>query len=292
MSVTGDVQALDLNAVVCATDFSLSSQNAERYARLLAKYFSCRLIVAHAFTPSQAAMEVEAGHNRTSQQRKDLQLLLDRKAASLNLDSLDVVPELLEGDPKEAIPMFADQRAPVLIVLGTHGGGRLERRFIGSVAEHILRMTHCPCFTVGPHVPAEAVPFRRVLYATDFTPTAAHAASYASSFAERFRTEVDVLHVIPKEAVEHPGRLSEIEAHFYNVLDSVMPEQARGFCKSRSFVEVGKAHKQILRHIRERSVDLLVLGVRKTSHFGLEMGTTGAFQLIVDAPCPVLTIAG
>ena len=54
--------------------------------------------------------------------------------------------------------------------------------------------------------------------------------------------------------------------------------------------EVGKAHAAILRHIQERSIDLLVLGIRKTAHLGLEMRTSGAFQLIVDATCPVMTI--
>jgi hypothetical protein len=37
-------------------------------------------------------------------------------------------------------------------------------------------------------------------------------------------------------------------------------------------------------------MDLLVLGIRKTSHLGMEMRTSGAFRIIVDAECPVLTI--
>jgi nucleotide-binding universal stress UspA family protein len=47
---------------------------------------------------------------------------------------------------------------------------------------------------------------------------------------------------------------------------------------------------QILEHIRERSIDLLVLGIRKSSHLGMEMRTSRAFQIIVEAECPVLTI--
>jgi hypothetical protein len=34
----------------------------------------------------------------------------------------------------------------------------------------------------------------------------------------------------------------------------------------------------------------LVLGIRKTSHLGMEMRTSAAFQIIVGAECPVLTI--
>jgi hypothetical protein len=71
-----------------------------------------------------------------------------------------------------------------------------------------------------------------------------------------------------------------------------VPQQAREFCDPRTFVEVGNAHDQILEHIRERSIDLLVLGVRKSSPLEIKMRSSGAFPLIVDAPCPVLTITG
>jgi len=55
-------------------------------------------------------------------------------------------------------------------------------------------------------------------------------------------------------------------------------------------VAVGEAYDQILEHIRDRSSDLLVLGIRRTSHLSMEMRTSGAFRIIVDAECPVLTI--
>jgi nucleotide-binding universal stress UspA family protein len=103
---------------------------------------------------------------------------------------------------------------------------------------------------------------------------------------------IDVLNVIEGGAVDHPDRLGEIGKRFYSALDAVVPEEAKEFCDPRTFVAVGDAHEQILRHIRERSIDLLVLGIRKTSHLGMETRTSGAFQLIVDSQCPVLTVTG
>lgn len=295
MPVIGDVPGLNLDAIVYATDFSFCSENAGAYAKLLASYFSATLVVAHAFTLSQAAMEVEVRQKQVSQQRKDLRALLDNSAASLRVSSIEIATELVEGDPKIAIPALAERHASALIVLGTHGGGRIERSIIGSVAEEILRATRWPCLTVGPHTPPAAgamPPFRRILFATDLSPAAARAASFAVPFAEAFRADIDVLHVIPKDAVDNPGRLAELQERFYNALDAVVPRQTRERCESRTYVEVGKAHKQILDHVRARSCDMLVLGIHKTSHPGLEMLKSGAFQLIVDAPCPVLTVTG
>ncbi len=281
-------------SIVYATDFSTWSQNAGFYAALFAKYFKAKLFVAHAFTLSQAAMEVEIEKLSISQQRRDLQAFLSTKAAILTSPSVEAVPKLVEGRPEKAIPELADKHAPSLIVLGTHGGNWVERGIIGSVAEGILRCTQWPCVTVGPKVRSAAfstsLPFRRILYATDLTPAAAHAAVYAVSFAQAFGAEIDVLNVIHGYNVEHPDRLSELTKQFYDVLDGLVPEHAREFCDAKSFVEVGDAHERILGHIKDRAIDLLVLGIEKSSHLGLAARRSGAFHLIVHAVCPVLTV--
>jgi nucleotide-binding universal stress UspA family protein len=293
--VIGEMPAIDLNAVIYGTDFSSCSRNAGPYAALLAERFSATLMVAHAFTLSQPALEAESNPSLVSRQRKDLESLLSHEAAALSRGSLQAMPVLLEGDPKQEIPDLAAAKAPSLIVLGTHGGEWFTREIIGSVAEGILRSTCWPVLTVGPHVSSAAEkpsPFEHILYATDLTPAAARAAVYALSFAKAFRADLDVLHVVQREAIDHPDRLSDIRKRFYLALDNLVPDQAKEFCNPRSFVEAGNAHRKILEHIRERSVDLLVLGIRKSSHLGIETRTSRAFELIVHATCPVLTIVG
>jgi nucleotide-binding universal stress UspA family protein len=180
-----------------------------------------------------------------------------------------------------------------MVVLGTHGGSRLERGIIGSVAENILRSSSWPVLTVGPRVQPvtpKTLPFEKILFATDFTPAAASAALYAVTLAEVFGARIDILNVIQDGAIEHPDRLSDLQHRFYDALDGPVPQQAKEFCDPRAFVEVGNAPDRILEHIRNRSIDLLVLGIRKTSHLGMEMRTSAAFRIIVGAECPVLTI--
>jgi nucleotide-binding universal stress UspA family protein len=292
-SAINDKPVLDLKTVVYATDFSLCSQNAGLYAARIAAYFSAKLLVAHAFTLSQAALEVEVGDRKVSQQRVDLKNLLSKEALLLGMNSMEVTPTLLEGDPKDAIPRLADRNGPSMIVLGTHGGGRLERGIIGSVAEEILRSTRWPALTVGPKVQSvtpKTLPFERILFATDFTPVAASAATYAVMLAEAFGARIDVLNVIHDSVIGHPEPLSDLRNRFYGILDGLLPQQALEFCDPITFVAMGNAFDRILEHIREQSIDLLVLGIRKTSHLGMEMRTSAAFRIIVGAECPVLTI--
>jgi nucleotide-binding universal stress UspA family protein len=293
MPVIGDRPELNLKTVIFATDFSLCSKNAGLFAARMAAYFSAKLLVAHAFTLVQAAIEVEIGDRRLSQQRKNLTHLLSKEAALLGSNAIGVIPTLLEGVPEDVIPDLVDRHEPSMIVLGTHGGGRLERGIIGSVAEKILRSTRWPALTVGPQVQplsTKTFPFDRILFATDFTVAAANAAIYAVTFAEVFGAKIDVLNVIQDDVIEYPDRLTDLQARFFSALDSLVPQCAREFCDPRTFVAVGGAHDEILEHVREHSIDLLVLGIRKTSHLSMEMRTSGAFRIIVDAACPVLTI--
>jgi len=286
---------INLKTIIFATDFSLCSQNAGLYSALLAKHFSAKLLVAHAFTLSQAAMEAEIDHSLVSRQREDLLSMLSRKAHSLAEGSIQASPALVEGAPEEAVPALAEANAPSMIVLGTHGGGWIEREFIGSVAEKILRSTRCPCLTVGPKVrplTAATLPFRRVLYATDFTSAAAHTAAYAVSFTRAFGANIDVAHLVRDEEEDDPKQLERLSEKFYKEIADAVPYDPAQFCRLTTLAEGGNPHRQILHYIDQHEIDLLVLGVEKTSQLGFLMRASGGFSLILDATCPVLTLTG
>jgi nucleotide-binding universal stress UspA family protein len=293
--VEGERPAVNIDSVILATDFLNGSENPARYAHLLAHYFSAKMIVTHAFLSSQAAMEAEALTNKLSRERQEIFNRLSRIAKTLNSGGGDARAVVLEGNTEQAVATLAEQYSPALIVLGAHGSTRTQREFIGSTAEKILRSTPWPCLVVGPHVTmatTHSVPFRRILYATDFSPTAAHAAIYAVALAEQAGAAIHILNVVPKSTMGHPDHLTELQNHFHRELDRVVPAQARDFCDPRTFVETGDAHKRIKEHIRQHEVDLLVIGMRKSSHLEVVIRTSPAFQLVIDSPCPVLTIRG
>ena len=180
-----------------------------------------------------------------------------------------------------------------MIVLGTHGRGRLERGIIGSIAEKILRSTRWPALTVGPQVPAlssKNVPFKKILFATDFTSEAAIAAAFVVNFAESFGAGIEVLNVVQDDAIDDSTLLADTRSRFFSVVDGLVPQHARAFCAPKTFVAIGSAHDRIIEHIGSNLIDLLVLSIRNASHLRMEMRTSGVFQIIVDAKCPVLTI--
>lgn len=295
MPVIGDRPDINIENILFATDFSECSENAGRYAHLLARHFQAPLQIVHAFLLTQAAHEAELRGSAASRQRKDLQDTLTRRAAELRTYGVQTEATLLDGNPHEVIPAFAEKHAPALIVLGTHGAGTIEHELIGSVAEKILRSSRWPCWTVGPLTPAvqgKELPLRRILYATDFSPAAAGAAPFAVGLAQAAGGNIDTINVLPDDALGDSGRMHTLREHYYHALENVVPEEARDFCNPQTFVEFGDAHQRIHEHIEQHAIDLLVLGIHRSSHLGFEMRTSGAFKLIAQARCPVLTVTG
>ena len=289
-----DDRDLTFGSVVFGTDFSESARAAGRYAALFARHYHAELIVAHAFTLVQPALEVEAMRHIRSAQRNDLDRLLSETVTELAPLAGNATSLLGEGSPIDVIRAASEERSPSLVVLGTHGGGALERHVIGSVAEEILRTIQNPVLTLGPHVavPSSHVPaFRHILYATDFSPAAAHVARYAMALARGFGSEIDLLHVVPGGAVGRSD-LPQKEQEFLGALDRLVPGHGRELFRSRSFVEFGKVRDRILEHASEGGVDLIVLGAHHHSSLARHLRTGPAFQVIVAAACPVLTICG
>ena len=286
--------AIQLDTVVFATDFSPASQNAGLYASAVSVRFGTNLVVAHAFTLTQAALEAETERPLASQQRRNLNHDLALAAEILDAGRGTTETVLLEGDPFQVIPVLVKSRSPALIVLGTHGRGSIDRHILGSTAEGILRHYYGSTLTIGPNVNilrAGALNIRRILYATDCTPEAAHAAPVAVALAEAFSSDLDVLNVVHSSDIDHPEQLHRLEQRFYGAVAAIMPHDAGKICHPHTFVHVGKPHTDILKHIEEREIDLLILGLHRNTHLGMQNRTSGAFPIIVKAKCPVITVA-
>ena len=230
-------------------------------------------------------------------QRANLKLDLALTAQELKCGRGITETVLLQGDPCQEVPAFAQTRRPVLIILGTHGRGSIDRYMLGSTAEQILRHFSGSTLTIGPNVNilhAGALNIRRILYATDCSPEAAHAAPVAVALAEAFSSELDVLNVVQSSDADRPGQPLRLQQHFYGAVEAILPDGADGarqICQPHTFVSVGKPHSAILKHLDEREIDLLILGLRRDTHLGMQNRTSGAFPIIVKAKCPVVTVA-
>ncbi len=118
--------------VLCATDFSHSSDAAVRAAADYARQFGARLHLLHVAWP---------GIDPT------VPPLLAKLADELGAQ-VPVVTAVESGQPATGIVQYAERHGIDLIVVGTHGRTGVTRALLGSVAERILRTAACPVLTV------------------------------------------------------------------------------------------------------------------------------------------------
>jgi nucleotide-binding universal stress UspA family protein len=106
------------------------------------------------------------------------------------------------GSPVEEILRAVRTRpAPELVVMGTRGRRGVERLFLGSVAEEVVRRSRRPVLVIGPAVPERACELSvrrqlRLLVPTDLGRNSRSAERYALSLARRTGAKVTLFHCL------------------------------------------------------------------------------------------------
>ncbi len=92
---------------------------------------------------------------------------------------------------------IAEARADA-VVMTTHGRGGLERLWLGSVADSLLRASHVPILLLRPNGPGSILPaIRRVLAPLDGSTLSGMALHYALPLADLLGVNLDLITVVP-----------------------------------------------------------------------------------------------
>ncbi|MHC3437276.1 universal stress protein [Natrialbaceae archaeon A-gly3] len=197
------------------------------------------------------------------------------------------------GDPHEAIHEYAAEKDIDLLVMGTRGRQGLERFFLGSVAERVVRTSEVPVLTVQAGA-GGSYPLEDVLIATDGSECARAAIERGSSLAVDGAT-VHLLSVVDVAAVGGDvatGELLEgLEATARESLeDGRDVATAAGVGNVVSTLEVGRVAPEITSYAQAQDVDAIVVGTH--GRRGVERYLMGsvAERVVRTADRPVVTV--
>ena len=197
---------------------------------------------------------------------------------------------MAEGEVAECVFECARQKNIDLIVLGTHGRTGFSKAFVGSVAERIFRRADVPVMTIGPYVRQSSLSApKRLLAPIDFTAATQHSAKYACALAREHQSELVLLHVM--EEVPQ-GAMADFDCLRHTVEQSLTElisceEKPKHI---RVLAQVGKVVPTILNVASELNADLLVLGVHTYPKLLDHFRWQNAYELVRQAPCPVVTV--
>jgi nucleotide-binding universal stress UspA family protein len=127
--------------ILVALDGSRDAEAALRHAVALARDQHARLtLVTVAPLPGQA---IGVGAAAPPDLHDVHEKILRETTEALPAD-VGVTTRIERGDPAEAILRLAEEGGHDLVVMGSHGHGRVHRALIGSVSERVLRSSQVP----------------------------------------------------------------------------------------------------------------------------------------------------
>ncbi len=145
---------LPLKKILCPTDFSAPSYAALDHAIELAAHFDAELCLLHIvpFVPPtlpDSAFGLVTVTGAPDDERKDDAMRQLHKVIIERVPSdLKTSCEVKIGNADKEITCAAQEENFDLVVIATHGLGGWRHLVFGSVAEAIVRQSHCPVLTV------------------------------------------------------------------------------------------------------------------------------------------------
>ena len=276
--------SVSLKKILFAMDFSPGSLLAFPFAISIARHYESKIFVAHI----TIAQDYNAGPSAS--QAKNIEAGMEESLSSPVGKLQDVPHELLydHGSICSRLLAAADNRGVDLIVIGTHGWRGVKKLLKGSTAEEISFLATRPVLTVGPAV-SRPSDFRRILYATDFSPAAQQAPPLALSLTQTYDASLLFLHINDWTSKEPP-----IEAKRRGHEHLFHYGYGKLIDKSEVIVDFGPRADLIVELATTRKADLIVMG----AHPGAEMKArisahlpgSLAYDVTAQAYCPVLTI--
>ncbi len=269
-------------SVLVPVDGSNFAEHALPYALGIARRTAATIHLALVHVPADLvgpnhplADTVEAQHA----EQRDLDAayiedLTERVASS----GLPVRPALLRGNVAVALSRYAEGQGVELVVMTTHGRGGLQRAWLGSTADSLLRHCMAPLLLIRPSEHTREITggtdrrFERILVALDGSDTAERALRDALDMGLTDEASVVLLHVLqPPVAAASPylphtiqlthEEIEAREAHMRGYLQRVAAQDwlAGHTVETRVMVDYQPA-PAILDTADKLDSDLIVLG--------------------------------
>ena len=282
--------------ILFPVDFSERSQAAAPFVLSLAQRYGAKVALLHAIQPSPP---LYAGMNTVYPEtidysgiQTDMEIRL-RQFAADELPKVECTCAVELGDPATVITEFAEAGKFDLIAMPTHGYGAFRRFLLGSVTAKVLHDSKAVVWT-SAHAPepdhrAHPKP-RRIVTALDLKPESLHTLEAALEIAAESEATLEILHVAPEGEItpyKPEGRIQEL---LQQAASEVPLRVSQTPLADVEVVTDGNDVPKLIRELALRQrADLVVIG-RGVMQGALGGFRTEAFNIIREAPCPVLSV--
>lgn len=145
-----------IKKILCPVDCSEGSKAALDYALSMSERFGAEVHILHVWhvtyhvRPDLSVwMEAHGQRPISAVVAAEARAETDRFLSTLDAKARDALKvHIVEGEPARTITDIANRDQFDLVVMGTHGRTGVVHLALGSVAERVVRHSHCPVLTV------------------------------------------------------------------------------------------------------------------------------------------------
>ena len=293
---------MTIQAIVCAVDFSPFSSLVVRHGAAIARRAGVRLYLIHAVHDPQDEVHPTAVFERGG----DLAHLTDdarQRIQALMADAaVDWEAVVRFGEPVEQTVAFVNSLVPSLVVSASHGVSGFRRFFIGTVVERMTRALNCPMLVVKPGEGEDHGRFNgfhSAVVSCDGHGYWQRMAPLLPLLQSDAASRIHMVHAMegPMEDVMTDSdavSYGQVQQALQDRLDRRLRAQGRRMFPHADQLSVaiapGVPQEMVLRIARERSSDVIVVGVRHSGKVSRWISGSTTEALLRRSPCSVLTV--
>jgi nucleotide-binding universal stress UspA family protein len=208
------------------------------------------------------------------------------------LDGFPVRRLVCEGEPEAQIMATAQAEESQLLIVLTHGYGKIRRFLMGSTTAKVLHDAGCPVLT-GVHFKMARQPqIKHVACAIDLGPMSCGVLTWAARVARDFDACLSIVHAVARlapslQVVSSSDLKYEMEALIRAEVETL--EAAAGLTHIAVCIEEGDVARCVCSYAASVGADLLVIG-RGDKPGGSERLRSNAYAIVRESSCPVLSV--
>jgi nucleotide-binding universal stress UspA family protein len=264
---------------LCALDLSDVSAEAVKFAAVLVKSAGGHLTCIHARRPDAPTYFTGANIAELERQRRDS--MVQEHAAVRSFigrltDAENVDVRVGEGEPAAVIVDTAEEIGADMIVMGTRGRSGIERFWLGSVAEAVVRNARVPVLVV-PRL-STGSKSAKVVCVVRNSEISRTALNRSAMLAGALAAELVVVNVLDHAQT---GRTAQ---------DLCFWASAEGNCAVQYVEKPAHGQARLLDQIGGISADLIVLGFERERFSVRTEGGPSVSDALRHTPSPILLI--
>lgn len=249
-----------IKKILWATDFSDEANEALLYADFFARTFKAELLALHVLPDFSSAL-YNVGSLKGELGKMVIQVKNDvKKKLEIMQEKKEISFKILvkEGKAAVVIKETADKEKVDLIVMGKKGQSAIEKLFIGSVTNQVLRCSPAPVLVTKKKSGKPRL--KNILVPTDFSEHEERERDYAWMLAKKLNASLTLLHVMELHDYEFSPRV--IEETFDKLMNRLKKRKKRekeGFKVKEDVTKAVNAAGGIVDYAETHKLDMIVM---------------------------------